>query len=241
MPDDRTYDTFFNGRISVVQESRGYRFSIDAVILAGLLELEESERVIDLGTGCGIVPLILAQRQPHLTIYGVEVQGDLASLAEENVTRNGMRQRINIIENDMRLVLPAMVGGPVDVVICNPPYRSVESGRINPNRQRAVARHEIKVTLEQVIQSARRLLRTAGRFCCIYPAERLADMLIGLRRHRIEPKHLRFIQSDTQSEARLFMVVGTVLGRPGLLVSRPLVIYEPDGRYTNEMKSLFDL
>ena len=236
-----TTDTFFNGRLQVKQNRSGYRFSIDAVLLAGHIRLRPGDKVLDLGTGCGIIPLILAYRHKKIQVYGVEIQKELADIASENVKENRMEDRITILCRDMKELKHDMVSGPVDLIVCNPPYRKARSGRINPDQQKAVARHEIKVNLNDVIETARRMLRTSGRFVMIYSAQRMIDMLIQMRSNYIEPKFFRMIYSDLSSEAKLILVEGIKGGRPGSKIGPPLIIYCKDGKdgsYTDEVKKM---
>ena len=234
-----TADTFFNGRIRVKQNRAGYRFSIDAVLIAGLTIPSPDDTVLDLGTGCGIIPLILAYRHPKIKVYGIEVQQQLADLAIINVEENRMKDRITIHCMDMKKLKHDMMSGPVDLVVSNPPYRKAESGRINPDQQRAVARHEIKATLSDVVETAQRMLRTAGRFVTVYPAERMADILIQMRSAGLEPKSLRTVHSDRHTDAKLIIVEGKKGGRPGLKIGSPVIIYRKDGSYTDEVKEMF--
>ncbi len=234
-----TADTFFNGRIRVKQNRAGYRFSIDAVLITGQTIPSPGNTVLDLGTGCGIIPLILAYRHPKIKVYGVEVQQQLADLATINVEENRMKDRITIHCMDMKKLKHDMMSGPVDLVVSNPPYRKAESGRINPDQQRAVARHEIKATLSDVVETAQRMLRTAGRFVTVYPAERMADILIQMRSAGLEPKSLRTVHSDRHSDAKLIIVEGKKGGRPGLKIGSPVIIYRKDGSYTDEVQEMF--
>ncbi|MBU0987479.1 MAG: methyltransferase, partial [Proteobacteria bacterium] len=135
--DALTTDSFFNGRLQIRQPEHGYRFSIDAVLLAGHAAPQPQDLVLDLGTGCGIIPLILAYRNPKIKVYGVEVQQQLADLAGLNVKKNGMEDRIVVCCMDMKELPTDMIPGPMDLVVSNPPYRKALSGRLNPNRQRA--------------------------------------------------------------------------------------------------------
>ena len=233
-----TTDTFFNGRLQVKQNRSGYRFSIDAVLLAGHIRLRPGDKVLDLGTGCGIIPLILAYHHKKIKVYGVEIQKELADIASGNVKENRMEDRITILCRDMKELKHDMVSGPVDLIVCNPPYRKTKSGRMNPDEQRAVARHEIKVKLNDVIETARRMLRTSGRFVMIYPAQRMIDMLTQMRSNCIEPKFFRMIYSDLNSEAKLILVEGIKGGRPGAKIGPPLIIYCKDGSYTDELKDM---
>lgn len=233
-----TTDTFFNGTLTVSQSHSGYRFSIDAILLAAAHQPKSGQKVVDLGTGCGIIPLILAHRHPDSRIFGIEMQPDLANLARSNVDRNRMADRIRILQTDMRLLTPGQVDGPVDLVVSNPPYRKAESGRINPNAQRAIARHEIHLTLEQLLQTVRRILRTGGRFLTIYPAQRTVDLLDLMRHSGLEPKRLTAIHSRRTESAKLILVHGSMRGNPGLIVDPPLVIYNRDGTFTDEVQAM---
>ena len=234
-----TTDSFFDGRIRIKQHRRGYRFSIDAVILAHQAAPKPGDKVVDLGTGCGIVPLILTYRHPDLHVYGIEVQAELAAISERNITANHMDDRISILHQDMNSLNISMISGPVDLVISNPPYRKANSGRINPDPQRAVARHEIRTTLSDVIQTARRILRPSGHFLTIYTAERITDLFTQLRSASLEPKFLRSIHSDRNSEAKLILVEALKGGNPGIKIGPSLIIYQSDGSYTAEIENMF--
>jgi tRNA1Val (adenine37-N6)-methyltransferase len=133
-----------------------------------------------------------------------------------------------------------MTSGPVDLVVCNPPYRRAGSGRINPDNQRAVARHELKAKLQDVIVAAHRVLKTAGRFVTIYPAERTADILCQMRIDRIEPKLMRTIHSAQRSEAKLILIEGIKDGNPGLNIGPPLIVYAENGEYSDEVQQMLE-
>ncbi len=235
-----TTDTFFNGRIQVKQDRLGYRFSIDAVLLAYQAAPRSGEKVIDLGAGCGIMSLVMAYRRPDITVTAVEVQEELAQLAISNVKDNHLQDRITVLGVDMKAIKPDMTAGPADLVVCNPPYRRPGSGRINPDNQRAVARHEVKANLQDVILAVRRVLKTAGRFVTIYTAERTADLLCQMRTDGIEPKFFRTIHSDPGAEAKLILVEGIKGGNPGLKIAPPLVLYDDNGNYTGEVQQMFE-
>ncbi len=234
-----TPDTFLNGSIIIRQNSSGYRFSIDAVLLADYIRPKPLDTIVDLGTGSGIIPLILAHRYPETEYIGIEIQKDLADLAQRNVQENALQERIKIICRDMTLITGKTVSGPVDMVISNPPYRRPGSGRINPDSQRAVARHEIKITLDGIVKTANRLLRTAGKFILIYPAERITDLLVTMRLAGLEPKQLRVIHSRKGGEAKLVLIEGVKGGRPGIKIAPPLFIYKNKIDYTDEVEKMF--
>jgi len=234
-----TDDTFFSGRLSVQQPQDGYRFSIDAVLLAGFVECKDGQTILDLGTGCGIVPLILASRYPGLNLFGVEIQADLARIAAANVRANNLEKRIRILCQDIKNLKIQQVPDLVDHVVCNPPYRRIRSGRVNPNPGKAGARHEVFARGDDFVAAAARMLALSGRLTCVYPALRLVDMTDHMRRAGLEPKRLRMVHSKAGDAARLVLVSGTKGGRPGLEVEPPLVIYEEDGRYSAEVEGMF--
>lgn len=238
---DLTGDAFFNGGVRVCQNRSGYRFSIDAVLLANFIDdLKPGDRVLDLGTGCGIIALMLAFRYPQTRIYGVEVQEELAEISVRNVMENRMEHQIDMLCMDMKSLMPGMVSGSMDYVVTNPPYRKYRSGRLNPNHQRAAARHEIHITLDELLATAGRMLNPFGGFAAVYVAERLTDMMAGMRSAGIEPKKLRLVYSRENQEAKLILIKGTKGGRPGLSIGPPLVIYQEGGTYTDEVKQMFE-
>jgi len=234
-----TRDSFFNGVLHIKQQCYGYRFSIDAILLAFYAGLRARCVVLDLGTGCGVIPLILAYRNPELRIYGIEIQKDLAEIASGNVIENNMQERIRVLCADMKAITPEMIGTPIDTVISNPPYRKICSGRMNPDSQKAIARHEIKAKLSDVTETAKRMLTISGRFIVIYPAERAADLLTQMRQSQLEPKFLRPIHSLPDSEAKLILAEGIRGGQPGMKIAPPLMIYQKPGDYSTEVRNMF--
>jgi tRNA1Val (adenine37-N6)-methyltransferase len=234
-----TTDSLFNGSIRVKQHGSGYRFSLDAVLLAQHVRPSLDHTVLDLGTGCGIIPLILAYRYPRIKIYGVEVQTELADIATLNIVENHMEDRISICCEDLKRLKREMTSGPVDLVVTNPPYRKVQSGRLNPDQQRAIAKHELKATLFDVVETARRMLRTSGRLVMIFAAERMVDVIIQMRSAGIEPKYIRMIHPSRQVNAKLILVEGKKGGRHGITIGSPLTIYRKNGIYSDEVQAMF--
>lgn len=239
MKSELTNDTFLNGKLKIKQSKTGYRFSIDAILLAGQIQLKSKDRMLDIGTGCGIIPLISACRYPDAKIFGIDIQQQLLDIALLNISENNMKHRITIFSCDVKNLNPSMTSGPVDVVVCNPPHREPNSGRVNPDRQLAIAKHEIAMTVDDLIQAGKRMLDDKGRFVVIYPANRMMDILKRIVSAKIEPKRLCMVHSKLNSNAIRCIVEGTKGGRPGLTVAPPLIIYNDDGSYTETMKNMF--
>jgi tRNA1Val (adenine37-N6)-methyltransferase len=214
-------DPFLDGRLQVIQSRAGYRFSIDALLLADFVTIKKGDRVLDLGTGCGIIALLLLRSRGAARVVGLEIQKALASQASRNARLNGLQDRMPVVRGDLRR--PPLEHGSFHAVVCNPPYRRARSGRINPDRERAVARHEILASLDDILRSARLLLGGKGRLALIYPAERLTDLLVRLRGLGLEPKRLQLVHPDLDAGAGLALVEAAREGRPGVTVLPPIL------------------
>ncbi|MFP3868117.1 MAG: tRNA1(Val) (adenine(37)-N6)-methyltransferase [Desulfobacteraceae bacterium] len=223
----------------MLQPKQGYRFSVDAVLLGALSALRAGERVIDLGTGCGIILLLLASRCPDCSLTGVEFQPNLARLAEQNVRLNDFADRVQIVGADMQDLPQHFPPAAFDVVVSNPPYRPLEAGRLNPAAEKAIARHELFGSLNTVAQTAYYLLPHGGRLYLIYPAWRLVSLCAILRTQGLEPKTLCLIHSRAREPARLLWVEARKHGGEELQILPPLIIYQDDGQYTPEVQNFF--
>ncbi len=224
---DETLDTFLNGRIKILQKKRGYRFSMDAILLSQFSRIRKNEKVIDLGTGCGILPLLLSQQTGAHSFVGVEIQKELAELARRNVQLNHLEHRISILHNDFRKLKTIFPPGSFHVVLSNPPYRKFGAGRMNPVREKAIARHEIEGTLDDLVSTASYLLPAKGRCYLIFPALRTVDLLVTLRSCDLEPKRLQFVHPRLGQEANFILTESVKAGGVELSVVDPLVLRPP--------------
>jgi tRNA1Val (adenine37-N6)-methyltransferase len=218
---DECIDQFLEGRLKLIQSRNGYRFSIDAVLLSEFVTIRPGDVVVDMGTGCGIILLIVLLTKPAGHAFGLEIQEALASQARRNAVLNGFGDKIGIILGDIKN--PPMKKKFADVIICNPPYRKAESGRINPDQRKAIARHEILASMDDILRAARNLLRKKGRLAMIYPSVRLVDNLLRMRRFDFEPKKVRIIYPGLQSGASLVLIEAVLGGKPGLEICPPLI------------------
>ncbi|UCC66517.1 MAG: tRNA1(Val) (adenine(37)-N6)-methyltransferase [Deltaproteobacteria bacterium] len=235
-----TLDSLFGGKIKVIQERDGYRFSLDALLLAGFIWMRKGERVIDLGTGVGIIPLILGTRGEGVEeIVGVEIQDKLAGLAKRNALLNRLEDLITIYQRDIIGLNDVFPPNSFDVVVTNPPYYRVSSGRINPLSQKAIARHEVTCTMDDLLQVARYLLKEGGRIFAIFPAHRSVTLLSLLRDATLEPKKLRWVYSREGEEAKFILAEAHKGGREGVEVLPPLFIYSDKGKHTLEIEKLY--
>src|SRR5262245_9196402 len=235
---NETLDALFGGCIRFYQSRAGYRVSIDALLLAYFVTIKGREKIIDLGTGSGVIPLILAELHPFVSVTGVDIQPSMVERARRNVKLNGREAKIDIIAADVRSVKQLSVPASFDVAVCNPPYRRPGSGRISPNDEKQIARHETKGNLLDFLRTGSRLLKNRGRLAIVYPAVRCIDMLAAMRRTRIEPKRLRMVHSFAGMEASLALVEGVKGGKSSLEVLPPLMIYRRGKEYTDEVASM---
>jgi tRNA1Val (adenine37-N6)-methyltransferase len=235
-----TCDALFQGKLVFFQHHRGYRFSLDAVLVAGLTKVAPKDRVIDLGTGCGVIPLILAYRGKGREWVGVELQPELAELARKNVEANRGDAHITILERDFREIAEYLGPASFDLVISNPPYRRLQTGRINPNQQRAMARHELAASVADVFAAGSHLLPAGGRLAVIYPAARLAHLLVVAKESGFSPRRLTIIHSDAQSPGRLVHLECLKEGGENLCIEPPLYIYQADGQYSKAIQDLYE-
>jgi tRNA1Val (adenine37-N6)-methyltransferase len=227
MKSDETIDSFLNGKLQIIQSRQGYRFSVDALLLAEFISVRSEDVVVDLGAGCGIISLFLAVKRKVGFIVGLELQEELASQAQRNIALNKLEKKIAVIRGDLRH-LPI---GPAfaHIVVCNPPYRRQKSGRINPDSSKAIARHELSTKVNDILSAGKALLKEGGRLALIYPANRLAEIFSKMRIQDIEPKRLQIVFPNPSSHAKLAMIEGRLHGKSGLKILPPLF---GQGRYS---------
>jgi len=239
--DDLTLDSICGVRL--YQRMEGYRFSIDSVLLAGFVKFSRSvKKVADLGAGSGVVGLVLAMRCPWIRVLLIEIQEGLSSLAERNVELNRLRQRVQVLKADVSSVVckeePDLVEG-FDAVVSNPPFRKPGTGKVSPCGERAIARHEIKLTLADLIRTSSMLLKNRGRFFMVYHPFRLSEVIHTMKEFLLEPKRVRFVHPDNTSEAAMVLVEAIKGGGVELKVEKPLFVYGKDGSYTEEMAAFY--
>lgn len=221
---DETLDTFFQGRLKILQKKEGYRFSIDTILLSQFAHIRKDEKVMDLGTGCGILPLLLSKTTKGATFVGVEIQKTLAECAMKNVHLNRLEDRISILCQDYRQLRDAFPPGSFDVVLSNPPYRSARTGRVNPSPEKAIARHEIKGALKDLLSIASYLLPNKGRCYLIFPASRGIDLLVTLRYERLEPKRVQLVYPRAGEQAKFLLVESVKSSGVELKMMPPLLL-----------------
>lgn len=224
--------------LKIIQNPQGFCFGIDAVLLANHVKLKPKDRVVDLGTGTGIIPILLAGKSRTCSFQGLELQGSVLDMAKRSVILNGLEDRIEMIQGDIKEVGEIFPKSIYDVVTANPPYMHKE-GLLNPKEAKAVSRHEVACDLEDVIRGAESLLRTHGRFFMIHRPNRLVDIMFLMRQYGIEPKGLTMIQAKKGKAPNLLIIEGKKGAKKELRIHPSLIIYQEDGSYTKETLALY--
>ncbi|WP_457679569.1 tRNA1(Val) (adenine(37)-N6)-methyltransferase [Thermovibrio sp.] len=229
--------TFLNGKCKFYQFKKGFRFGTDTFLLADFVKVKGREKVVDLGTGCGVIPLLLLLKYPRLKAVGVDVLRENVELAVKNASLNGVLDRFQGVCLNVKDVKTAFKASSFDVVISNPPFIELGRGSISSGSLKAVARQEIKGKLEDFIRAASYLLKNKGKFYLLLPNQRFVDAIALCRSLNLEPKRLRFIYPEKGKEANLFLLEAVKGGGKGIVVEPPLVIYEDAVKriYTNEV------
>jgi tRNA1Val (adenine37-N6)-methyltransferase len=234
-----TRDEILRGRLVLWQPREGYRFAVDPLLLLDFLGPAQVAKAIDLGTGCGIIALGLAQRFVDAQVTAVELQPRLARLASRNAEENRLADRVNVLELDLadaRAARAALPGASFDLVVSNPPFRPLGEGSANPDDEAAVARHELRLTLADLARESRRLLVPGGRAAIVYPAERLGALLPSLEREGLRPLRLRCVHARLGEPATRVLVEARKGARGNLVVEGPLILRDENDDYTPEAR-----
>ncbi len=235
---EETVDELRGYGLRLIQPRDGYRFSLDPLILCDFAGVREGTRVIDLGTGCGIIPLMLARQCESTAIVGVDFQKEMAALAQRNVLLNGLDGRVQIVEADILSLREHFAVSSFDLVVANPPYRKPGTGRISPKVGRDRARHETTAILADFLEMAKYLVKPAGTIAFIHHPVRLAEFFAAAATLKLAPLRLRMVHGNDRAPARMFLLELAKGRRADMDVLPPLFVYGTDGEYTGEMKRL---
>ncbi len=225
-----------DGHSEIKQPSSGYRYSLDPFILADFISEKRITRAIDLGTGNGILALLAHTLHPEAFFMGIDIQREPLAYAKENFA--GIAKSV-FVQADIRQANKLVKPGSFDLAMSNPPYRKADSGRINPAREKAIARHEIALTLDELAAAASHSLKDGGVFYVVHLAERSAELLHTLKIHSLSPKTIRFVHSREDEDAFLVLVAAVKKGKNPVTVKPPLTVYKGSGGYSQEMKRIY--
>ena len=235
---ERIDDLERNG-LSIIQDPDSFCFGMDAVLLTGFASVPDESLVLDLGTGTGIIPILLSAKTNARHLTGLEIQEKFADMASRSVLLNGLGSRIDIIKGDIKEADRLFPSASFDVVTSNPPYMVKGSGLPNPEESIAIAKHELLCSLSDVVKAASHVLKDGGVFCMVHRPFRLADAVETMRHHRIEPKRMKLVYPSVEKEPVMVLLEGRKNGGANLTVEKPLIIYGPDGKYTEEITGIY--
>ena len=240
LPNERV-DDLQRGGLRLIQRTDGFRFGTDAVLLSEFASPRRHDCVCDLGTGKGVIPLLLYGREPTITADAVEIQPEIAEMASRSMTLNGLNDRIRVKTGDLRRIRELFPAARYDLVVCNPPYGKAGGTLLNPDSSKRLARHEETCGISDVMAAAAWLLHTGGRFCCVFPASRLLELTDSARACKLEPKRLRMVHSFAGRAAHLCLMEAMRDARPGLTMEPPLIVYDMEGVYSSEMRRIYGM
>ncbi|HIS25566.1 MAG TPA: tRNA1(Val) (adenine(37)-N6)-methyltransferase [Candidatus Pullilachnospira intestinigallinarum] len=236
--EDERLDDLQNGYF-IIQNTKNFCYGIDAVLLSGFARVKPGERVLDLGTGTGIIPILLKAKTPGKHFTGLEIQEESADMARRSVLYNGLEKDIEIRTGDIREAAAVFGRASFSVVTCNPPYMTGSHGLVNPHLPKAIARHEVLCTLEDVISQAAQVLEPRGRFYMVHRPFRLAEIMGLMMKYQLEPKRMRLVYPYVDKEPNMVLIEGLLGGNPRITVEKPLIVYERPGIYTDEIREIY--
>lgn len=225
----------------VIQDPKKFCFGMDAVLLSGFARVKKGETALDMGTGTGIIPILLSQRTEGKHFTGLEIQAECAEMADRSVKYNCLEDRIQIVEGDIKEAAGIFGAASFDVVTCNPPYMMGQHGLTNPHMPKAIARHEILCTFDDVANQAARVLKDRGRFYLVHRPFRLVELMAALTKYKLEPKRMQLVYPYIDKEPNMVLIEACKGGNSRIQIERPLVVYEKPGVYTKDILELYQM
>ncbi|MCI8482636.1 MAG: tRNA1(Val) (adenine(37)-N6)-methyltransferase [Clostridia bacterium] len=236
---ERIDDLEYKG-LKIIQNKEGFCFGIDSILLANFAkDIKKGSKTIDLGTGTGILGILLCSKIEKLQMIGVEIQEEVFEMAKRSILMNCLEEKFKIINTDIKQLENQLDIGTFDAVVTNPPYKKTNTGLRNNNEKKLISRHEIKANLEDFIQVSSRLLKDQKNLYMVHRPERLADLMVYLRKYKLEPKKLQFVYPQYGKSPNLLLIKATKNAKPFLQIEPPLYIYKENGQYTDEILNIY--
>ena len=236
--DERLDDLQRNG-YQIIQKKNGFCFGMDAVLLSGFARVKQGEKAIDLGTGTGIIPILLEAKYEGEHYTGLEIQDEMADMAARSVALNHLEEKVSIVKGDIKEASRLFGAASFDVVTSNPPYMNDAHGLKNPDLPKAISRHEVRCTLDDVTREAARLLRPGGRFYMVHRPHRLIEIITALTKYKLEPKRMKMVHPFVEKDANMVLIEAVRGGKSMIKVEAPIVVYQEPGVYTQEIYDIY--
>ncbi len=235
---ERVDDLQRNG-LRIIQDPGAFRFGMDAVLLADFTRVRPRERIADMGTGTGILALLLSQKQLDCRIDAFEIQPSMADMAQRSVCLNGLEERITVHAQDLCRAYEIVGREKLDVVVCNPPYGKRGGTLVSETKGVSLARHEADCTIDDIVKACASVLKNHGRLYMVFPAQRMLELCDAMRKHRMEPKQIRVVYPHADDPPYLVMIEAMKNAKPSLLWHPPLIVYHSDGSETDELQRIY--
>ncbi len=239
LKEDERIDDLQRNHLKIIQKTNGFCFGMDAVLLSGFASVKQGERAIDLGTGTGIIPILLSAKTEGKEFVGLEIQEEMADMAARSIAMNQIEDRVKIIRGDIKEAGTIFGRVSFDVVTSNPPYMNDAHGLKNPDLPKAIARHEVLCTLDDVVRSAAELVRPGGRFYMVHRPHRLAELITTLKQYKMEPKRIKMVHPYQNKDANMVLIESVRGGRSMVKVEAPIIVYKEVGVYTEEICQIY--
>ena len=240
MPNERIDELELNN-LKIIQKNDGFCFGIDSVLLSDFArKIKNNRKVLDLGTGTGILGILLCAKTNLKQITGIEIQKDIADMATRSIQLNNLQGKFDILNCNIKDIDKLLKIDSYDAIVTNPPYKKPNSGKINENKTKLISRHEIEANLDDFIRISFKMLKDKGTLYMVHRAERIVDILSTMRKYKMEPKRIRFVYSNKNSESKLVLLEATKNAKPFVKIERPLYVYNENGDYTQELLQIYN-
>lgn len=239
LKDEERLDDLQRNGYQIIQKKDGFCFGMDAVLLSGFAAVKPGEKAIDLGTGTGIIPILLEAKYEGEHYTGLEIQDEVAEMAARSVALNHLEEKVSIVKGDIKEASRLFGAASFDVVTSNPPYMNDSHGLKNPDLPKAIARHEVLCTLDDVVREAAKLLRPGGRFYMVHRPHRLIEIITALTKYKLEPKRMKMVHPFVDKEANMVLIEAVRGGKSMIKVEAPIVVYREPGVYTQEIYDIY--
>ena len=239
LKDEERLDDLQRNGYQIIQKKDGFCFGMDAVLLSGFAAVKPGEKAIDLGTGTGIIPILLEAKYEGEHYTGLEIQDEVAEMAARSVALNHLEEKVSIVKGDIKEASRLFGAASFDVVTSNPPYMNDAHGLKKPDLPKAIARHEVLCTLDDVAREAAKLLRPGGRFYMVHRPHRLIEIITALTNYKLEPKRMKMVHPFVDKEANMVLIEAVRGGKSMIKVEAPIVVYREPGVYTQEIYDIY--
>lgn len=237
---ERIDDLEYEG-LKIIQNSKWFCFGIDSVLLSDFAKnIKKDSKVLDIGTGTGIISILLSKKSNSKKIYAIEIQKEVADMAKRSVKLNNLEEKIEIINDNIKNINQYLENNTLDAIVTNPPYKKISTGKVSVEKNKLISRHEIECDLEDIIKISYKLLKQKGEFYMVHRTDRLSEIIYKMKQNKLEPKQIRFIYSSINKEPKLVLIKAVKDGNELTKVESPLIVYDEDGKYSEEILKIYN-